>query len=46
MGALYDFPSPRDIKKDSLIVQQANFFDGASDQGSDLDGKGENPEEC
>jgi hypothetical protein len=45
IGALYDFPSPRDIKKDSMIVQQANFFDGGSD-GSDLDGKGENPEEC
>jgi len=42
--APYVFP----VNQDSLVVQEANFFDGdkLSDQGSDLGGKGENPEEC
>jgi len=44
--APYEFPSAAQPNQDSLIVQQANFFDGLSDGGSDLGGKGENPEEC
>ena len=45
--APYEFPSSSASRaQDPLIVQQANFFDGASDGGSDLGGKGENPEEC
>jgi len=43
--APYEFPASSSAK-DPLIVQQSNFFDGASDGGSDLGGKGENPEEC
>jgi len=49
--APYEFPSSNQIHQDSLIVQQSNFFDSVTgsdqgDQGSDLGGKGENPEEC
>lgn len=46
-------PRSNRVHPDSLIVQQSNFFDSISgsdqansDNGSDLGGKGENPEEC
>ena len=42
--APYEFPKNAHLTEDSLVVQQANFFD-ADDQMSDPGGKGESPEQ-
>ena len=45
-GFPYEFPSASTVRRDSAVVQEANFFDdGISEQGSDLGMKGQSPEE-